>query len=244
MPDRSSLTLAGVVGVLGFLLVTTVSTGRAERRREEPRKAELIRFIDERRSLVADLDEAVERLRSEAAAAQEQASRLSADDRRVAERTSLLARQAGTVALRGPGLVVELSNSARRPPSPDEAGAYRIHAADIQLVVNALFANGAEAVAINDSRLVSTTAIRAAGDTIVVNFRPLRPPYRIVAIGASKPRFESSRIANGFSNWTKLFGLGFDVRSERNLTVPGYTGRVAISSALPDPDAGRVDAPG
>lgn len=235
MPDRDSLTLTLVLAILGFLVSTAVITGRAEREQAAPRKAELVRLIDDRRSLVDDLDQAVEQLRDDLATAQERASRNDALDRESARVAELLAEQAGTVALRGRGLAVHLAPSKREPPSPQEAGAYQIHDGDLQLVVNALFAAGADAVAINDSRLVATTPIRSAGGTIVVNFRPLSPPYTVEAIGADHRQFENSEIARRFRRWTKLFGLGFEVTEERRLEVPAYTGRVAISAATPAP---------
>jgi uncharacterized protein YlxW (UPF0749 family) len=154
-------------------------------------------------------------------------------DRREAAELEALATQAGTVPLRGAGLVVSMAPSDRPAPVSEDAGAYQIHDTDVQLVVNALWAAGAEAVAINDSRLVATTPIRSAGGTIVVNFRPLSPPYVISAIGADRARFEASAIARRFKRWTKLFGLGFQVRPRTSVAVPGYTGRVGISAASP-----------
>jgi uncharacterized protein YlxW (UPF0749 family) len=240
--DRSSLVLAGALALTGFLLVTAVNTGRVERARTAPRQAELIELIESRQSLVDDLDAAVERLRADVVRAQQRASRATAVEKAAADRIEALGELAGTTPLRGPGLLVELEPSDREPYDRGvEAGAYEIHDSDIQLVVNALFASGAEAVAVNDSRLVSTTPIRAAGDTIVVNFRPLAPPYRIAAIGADRRRFEASDIARRFERWTELFGLGFDVREERSITVPGYTGRVSIAVASP---AGESEASG
>jgi uncharacterized protein YlxW (UPF0749 family) len=239
-PDRHALTLASVIGVLGFLVVTSVLTGQAERRRAAPRKAELVELIERRRQQVDGLDVAVEALRTDVARAQATVSQASSRGRREAERTRVLAQQAGTVALVGPGLVVSLAPSKRTPSSPEEAGAYQIHDTDLQLVVNALWAAGAEAVAVNDSRLVATTPIRAAGGTIIVNFRPLSPPFVVEAIGADPTRFAESEIAQRFRRWTTLFGLGFDVRERAVVEVPGYTGRVAISTALPAPDGGSA----
>lgn len=238
-PDRHALALASVIGVLGFLVVTSVLTGQAERRQAAPRKAELVELIDLRREQVAGLDDAVEVLREDVAAAQQAVSQETTRGRREAERTRALAQQAGTSPLVGPGLVVSLAPSDRPPPSPEEAGAYQIHDADLQLIVNALWASGAEAVAVNDSRLVATTPIRAAGGTIIVNFRPLSPPFVVEAIGADPVRFEASEIAQRFRRWTTLFGLGFDVRARPSVEVPGYTGRVAISTAVPSPGAGE-----
>lgn len=227
------MTLSAVVGLLGFLIVTAVLTGRAEREAAAPRKAELVSLISDRQALVDDLDAAVQSLRQDVAAAQTVANREDSLDQASAAAAAALAEQAGTVPLRGPGLIVSLSPSDREPPSPQEAGAYEIHDSDLQLVVNELWAAGAEAVAVNDSRLVATTPIRAAGATIVVNFRPLSPPYRVTAIGADRARFEASAIARRFDRWTELFGLGFEVVERSSVSVPGYTGRVSISAATP-----------
>ncbi|HEX2699987.1 MAG TPA: DUF881 domain-containing protein [Acidimicrobiales bacterium] len=224
--------LSVACAVLGFLLVTAVTSARDVRRAAAPRKGELIDLIQRRRSLVAEQDEAVHALRDEVGAAQRQVARRSALDRVAADEAAELAMQAGTVALEGKGLTVRLKDSAREPSTEEDAAAFRIHDTDLQLVVNALFAAGAEAVAVNDSRLVATTPIRAAGDTIVVNFRPLSPPYTVSAIGADRRAFEGSDIAKRFQRWTGLFGLGFSVQ-QRNVSVPAYSGRVAITSAQP-----------
>jgi uncharacterized protein YlxW (UPF0749 family) len=222
-----------VLALTAFGIVTAVQTGRAERERTAPREADLIRLIEQRTSLVDDLDTAVAKLRLQVTSAQKRAARLSQRETATAETIDSLGQLAGTVALRGPGLVVEMAPSDREPPSPDDAGAYEIHDSDVQLVVNALFAAGADAVAVNDSRLVATTPIRAAGDTIIVNFRPLSPPYRVAAIGVDRRAFESSDIVRRFRRWTDLFGLGFRIRDAKAVTVPGFTGRVSISSATP-----------
>jgi uncharacterized protein YlxW (UPF0749 family) len=239
VPDRSLLTLTAVLGVTGFLVGTAVVTGQAERQKEAPRKAELVSLIGDRRELVDDLDQAVTVLRRDVAQAQTTASRASSRDRAEADTEARLAQAAGTVPLRGRGLVVSLAPSNRQPPSPEEAGAYLIHDSDLQLVVNELWAAGAEAVAINDSRLVATTPIRAAGGTIVVNFRPLTPPFEVTAIGADRRAFASSEIARRFERWTELFGLGFSVRERSSVSVPAYTGRVSISTAEPGTGRGK-----
>lgn len=219
--------------MLGFLVVTAASSRDATRQAGAPRRAQLVELIEARRKQVAAYDDDVRRLRERVAAAQAATLERAREDEAFAERSAELAAQAGTLALRGRGLVVKLSDSDRDPADPQESGAYRIHDTDLQLVVNALFAAEAEAVAVNDSRLVATSPIRGAGDTIVVNFRPLSPPYRVVAIGADRKRFEESAIARRFERWTRLFGLGFSVDGDDDLEVPAYTGRVGINNAIP-----------
>jgi uncharacterized protein YlxW (UPF0749 family) len=230
---RATVILAATLAVLGFLLVASRDSTRDAERAQAPRRAELIELIETRRSQVDDLDDTVRELRAEVTAAEGRVARLSQLDEAQANRLTALATQAGTTALKGAGVEVRLSDSDQQPASPGDEGAYRIHDSDLQLVVNALFDAGAEAIAINDSRMVATTPIRAAGDTIVVNFRPLNPPYRVVAIGADREEFSDSAVAMRFRRWTRIFGLGFSVRQTSNLTVPAYTGRVAITTAQP-----------
>ena len=226
-----NLAMAGVCGILGFLFITTSNSVTETRRAEEPRRDRLIELIQDRRRQVDHLDDAVRELRSRVAGAQQAASRVTASGTARADELARLGEQAGVTAVRGKGVEVRLSDSTRRIKPEDDAGAYRIHDRDLQLIVNALWAAGAEAVAVNDVRLVATSPIRAAGDTIVVSFRPLSPPYVVRAIGAGEDAFEKSDVARQFSRWRDVFGLGFRVRSDGDLHVPGFAGRVAVGEA-------------
>ena len=133
--------------------------------------------------------------------------------------------------MKGPGVSVKLSD-ADRPDEPNLTfDANRIQDGDIQLVVNALFAAGAEAVDINDNRISAVTPIRAAGATIVVNYRPVNSPYEINAIGADKEQFERSEIAQRFVGWKKKFNLGYSVNKRNSITMGAYSGRVSIDQA-------------
>jgi uncharacterized protein YlxW (UPF0749 family) len=229
---RSSVVLAAVLGVLGFLLVTAAFSAQQAQREALPRKSQLIKLIGQRRSDVADLQKAVTRLRHQIDDTRQRDASSSRAGQAAATRDALLAAQAGTTDLRGPGLTVRLSDSSRQPTPSEDASALRIHDTDLQLIVNALFASGAEAVAVNDNRIVATSPIRAAGSTIVVDFRPLVAPYSVVAIGVDRARFSATDIARRFHRWTTLYGLGFDV-SGSDVTVPAYAGRVAINNAHP-----------
>lgn len=230
---RSPAALAAVFAVVGFSLVTAAVTASAGRRAEAPRRRDLIRLIQSRQSEVSDLGQGVRTLRAQVADASRKAAQLDQQDRQQAATISQLSEVAGTTPLAGAGVVVHLADAAKPPSGVSDPGAYRIHDSDVQLVVNALFAAGAEAVSINGNRLVATSPIRAAGETIVVNFEPLSSPYDITAIGADGGVFDRSDIAKQFKHWTAVFGLGFAVHSRGRVTVPAYTGRTAIASATP-----------
>lgn len=227
MPDRQTFVLASVFAVLGFLLVVAAGAAGEARRAEAPRRAQLVRLIQERRAEVTGLSDDVNALR---ARVDDLERPTDAGDETGA---AALALGAGSRAVRGTGFTVVLDDSDRRPPDAGEAGAYRVNDADLQLVANAVWAAGAEAVAVNGSRLVTTSPIRAAGDTLVVNFRPVSPPYRIDAVGADRERFLDSPIARRFDRWERQFGLRFDVGRARQLTVPAFAGRLQIRAARP-----------
>ena len=91
---------------------------------------------------------------------------------------------AGTTAVTGPGLVIKLNDAVPLLGETDDAA--RVQDYDIQVVVNALWASGAEAVAVNGQRLTSTSAIRSAGEAILVDLIGLSHPYTIEAVGDPK----------------------------------------------------------
>ena len=191
-----------------------------------------------RRSLVKDIAERTtdtDRLATQADGLRAQVTeardtRLGEDDsgRQLAARLAALELATGQTKVSGPGLVVTLDDA----PDADGAtgsgrggqlGDGRIYDRDVQEVANALWAAGAEAISVNGQRLTALTAIRSAGEAVLVDFRPLSPPYRLTAIGdvdAMEPAFIDSATARRFTTYTSLYGLGFTTRRESTLTLP------------------------
>ena len=222
-----------MLAVLGFGLVTAATSAREKREAAAPAKERLISLIQNRRSQMTDLDKAVRDLRGQVAEAQGTFNQRDRAASEASKAQEMLAAQAGATGLVGAGVRVKLSDAEKIPADAQDAGAYRISDADLQLVVNSLWAAGAEAIALNGNRIVATTSIRAAGETVVINFRPLTPPYRVEAIGADLPQFNASEISRRMRRWHNLFGLGFSTRRADNLTIAPYLGRVGIDVATP-----------
>ncbi len=235
---RIRASLAIVLGVVGFLTLVTSGGVEESRRGAESRRAGLVRLIRQRQGDVEALGADLVRLRSEVLRARQQLSTQSLED---ARRVRNVQMQAGTLPMAGRGLLVQLSDSDREAREPADRDAFAVHDVDLQLVVNALWAAGAEAVAVNGQRLVATSPIRAAGETITVNFRPLVPPFKIAAIGADKDAFNRSDVARRFRRWVGDFGLGFSVRGRSRVEVPGYMGTLQLSAARA---SDRVGEPG
>jgi uncharacterized protein YlxW (UPF0749 family) len=133
---------------------------------------------------------------------------------------------AGLTAVTGPGVVVTLNDSKKRfPDAPDVQMNFMIHDTDINTVVNELKAGGAEAVSVNDERVVATTPIRCAGPTVFVNNTPQAPPYLIQAIGPPSTLETALKTPGGvYDQISNLDPAMIAVRTADKLMLPAYTG--------------------
>jgi uncharacterized protein YlxW (UPF0749 family) len=222
--------LAAVLALVGFLTLVASNGVKEAKRGGESRRAGLVKLIHTRQSEVDSLGKELVRLRADVTAARHRLSASSAEDTRHLHDVAVWA---GTTRMAGPGLEIRLSDSRRPAKSDADRESLSVHDVDLQLVVNALWGAGAEAVAVNGQRLVATSPIRAAGETITVNFRPLVPPYKVEAIGADRKGFERSEVAQRFRRWVDDYGLGFSVRGHKKVVLAAYQGTIQLSTAHP-----------
>src|SRR5690348_6683231 len=142
---------------------------------------------------------------------------------------------AGLTATTGPGLVVVLDDA---PASTATAGVDQnqllVHQSDLQAVVNALWAGGAEAMTIAGQRVVPTSAVRCVGNTLLLNGEVFSPPFRVAAIGPSATMLRELSTSPGvklFREAAAYYGLGYTVGTLDNVVAPAYTGPVTLSYA-------------
>ena len=183
---------------------------------------------------------AVDRLRMQnAATAQQiaalQATVLAARDSPLVDQLAADALISGASALTGPGLRITLSDA------PDVGGVVdpdrRVQDVDLQILVNGLWAAGAEAIAVNDHRLTTTTAIRSAGSAILVDLNPLVGPYVVDAIGgAADLQTRLARLSAGqhLATLRTTYSIGVDVSAKKSLELP--------AASLPDLSSAGVPA--
>ncbi|HUR74549.1 MAG TPA: DUF881 domain-containing protein [Sporichthya sp.] len=180
-------------------------------------------------ALRADVDGA----RDDALAATSAGSAARAD----LERLSALA---GVSPVRGPGIKVVVDDAPNGALRADGATG-RVLDTDLQRLLNGLWAAGAEAVSVNGQRLTELTAVRSAGDAILVAYRPLSPPYEVLAIG-NPDDLEVDFVDGPGGRWFHTlqgFGIRFTVTAENELRLPGASG-VTLRNALavqPQPSA-------
>lgn len=143
----------------------------------------------------------------------------------------------GVKSITGSGFKIVI-NDARRTDSLDfqEVNLAKVFDSDLQLITNALWASGAQAISVNNQRITTTTAIRSAGEAILINYRPLLPPYEIVFIGneeVSKRLVENPDFKD-FQYVVTTYGLEYKIEKISNVEIP------AIGIELPDIDGIRV----
>ncbi|WP_237408833.1 DUF881 domain-containing protein [Streptomyces sp. M2CJ-2] len=214
---RAKLGLAG--GLVLAALVVTV--GAAQARVAAPvvakEREELIDRIDRETEAADKLKDGVDALRDDVGARQREALKHSGES----DRTELVGVLAGAVAVHGPGVKLVVNDAkdtsvggdgdARSTSGFSDTG--RVRDRDMQRVVNGLWESGAEAVAINGQRLTALSAIRAAGDAILVDNRPLVPPYTVLAVGDGREL--SSRFQNSADGlYLQALEESYDIRTE------------------------------
>ena len=211
------LGMAGVIIALGFsarILNAPVVTEQRTALRERIQAAD---------TLGAQLTAQVTALRAEIQKARQADLETTAAGSLVAAQIGRYEVIAGFTPVTGGGAVVTLTDA--KNPTTDDADVSRVLDSDVQEAVNGLWEAGAEAIAVNSQRLTSRSAIRSAAGAILVNYRPLQPPYVVDAIGPPDlaQTFKQTASAQALSSVARRFGIGFDTGSADDLRLPAAT---------------------
>ncbi|MYW16652.1 DUF881 domain-containing protein [Streptomyces sp. SID486] len=239
-------TLRAKLGLAAGLLLAAgvVTVGAAQARVAAPvvakERQELIDRIDSETADADELESTVDELRDDVSARQRAALKSSGGSAD-ADLAGLLS---GATAVHGPGVKLVV-NDAKEAGSggdgtnPRETSDFsdtgRVRDRDMQRVVNGLWASGAEAVSVNGQRLTALSAIRAAGDAILVDNRPLVPPYTVLAVG------DGDRLSTTFRNSAdglylhaleEQYGIRATIATEGDLQLPAAPS-VIVRTAQP-----------
>ncbi|MEU5220718.1 DUF881 domain-containing protein [Streptomyces sp. NPDC020807] len=224
-PLRAKLGVAA-----GLLLAAVVVTvGAAEARISAPvvakERQDLIDRIEGDTKAADKLEQDVKRIRAEVGARQSQALEQHGGDQ-----AELVALLSGATPVHGPGVKLVVDDAKGTDTGgggPRESSGFsdtgRVRDRDMQRVVNGLWESGAEAVSINGQRLTSLSAIRAAGDAILVDNRPLVPPYTVLAIGDGQrlsTAFQDSADGQYLHVLVENFGIRSSISAEGYVRLP------------------------
>ncbi len=249
-PTRSPLLL--VVLLLGMLLATAALQARGQTTSRVAERDQLVSEIDRQDAAAAALERGNVRL--QATIETERAGQLEQQSQGgLADEVARLGLVTGALSVVGPGITVTVDDaeSVALAPGGDARGDAadadgRVLDQDLQLVVNGLWAAGAEAVAINGQRLTALSAIRSAGQAVLVDYRPLSPPYRILALGdpATLPgRFGDGAGGRDLKYLSDNFGVRYDVVAGERLVLPASAGLGVRRAVAVTPSGSRTPGP-
>ncbi|NYV74436.1 DUF881 domain-containing protein [Streptomyces sp. UH6] len=227
-------TLKAKLGLAGGLVLAAlvVTLGAAQAREDAPvvarEREELIDRIERQTERADELEGSVDQLRAEVGERQREALREHGGGGDELETLQILS---GAVAVHGPGvkLVVDDAEGSGTGADGEPRGSSgfsdtgRVRDRDLQRVVNGLWESGAEAVSVNGRRLTALSAIRAAGDAILVDNKPLAPPYTVLAVGDGKrlsTLFQDSADGLYLYALQENYGIRTAISVEQDLRLP------------------------
>lgn len=229
---RGLVPVVCLVAGLGFAISVRESHGQDVRAPVNVTLAGTVRSAEDR---VHRLDGQVRLLQAEVNRFTRQAGQ---DDSAVARAQAKVTPKlapAGLTAVHGPGLEVVLDDASGAPPGVTvDPNQLVVHQSDLQAVVNALWAGGAEAMSIAGQRVIATSAVRCVGNTLLLNGEVFSPPFRVAAIGPSATMLKKLASSPGvklFREAAEFYGLGYTVDRQGDLAVPAYSGSISLNYA-------------
>ncbi|MFJ8584031.1 DUF881 domain-containing protein [Streptomyces sp. NPDC093595] len=239
----AGLVLAAAIVTLGAAQAQVAAPVVAKEREE------LIDRIESETSAADGLEEKIEALRAEVGERQREALQEHGGDQ-----GELVALLSGATEVRGPGVrlvVDDAKDTEQGGDGPRESSGFsdtgRVRDRDMQRVVNGLWQSGAEAVAINGQRLTALSAIRAAGDAILVDNKPLVPPYTVLAVGDGKKlstAFQDSADGQYLQALQENFGIRTSISDQEQVRLPAAPSLIVRTAEPRTAGAGTGDGRG
>ena len=182
-------------------------------------RAEVLRYKEKYDNKYKDLEKAEEELEEERQKSTENNSYLEQKEEEIKQGNKMI----GITEVTGPGVILTLSDSKKDANTALNANELLVHDADVLSVINELKNAGAEAISINDQRLVPTSSIVCGGNIIEINGEKVGAPFEIKAIGLPEQLAALSR-PGGYLEILKGATVGVDLKKVNSITIPKYTG--------------------
>lgn len=233
--NKAGFSIALVCLVLGMMLVaqfrTTQISGSAytSHQRAQEIAQELKNITDERDMLKKE----VLNLRLRIDEYENSASKISSLTEAMQKELEKTRMMAGLTAGEGPGVVITLDDSNVPKQPGEDPNLYLIHDEDILRVINELFAAGAEAVSVNDLRIVATSEVRCVGPTIIVNSIRLAPPFTIKAVGDPDVLEASLKMRGGIIEYLEVYNIQVSIKKQDKIQMPAYTRPIQLNYLKP-----------
>lgn len=218
----------------GLLAVTSMINARGTDLRGG-RHTDLIGVVGEQRSDVRALQRDVQSLQDNVDVLSESVQGTKINQLR--RQVTAAEAAASVVPMQGAGVKVTLDDAPLDQPGLDDVNPNLlvVHQQDIQAVVNALWAGGAQGISIENQRIISTTGIKCVGNTVILQQIPYAPPYRIRAVGDPMDLLAALQSSDDVENYVKYtappYNLGYEVTADESIRLPAYDGPLTMKFA-------------
>ncbi len=235
---KAQISLGIVFLILAFLITIqfrSVTKNNEAQQQNNLRVEDLLTEVKKEQDKNEDLQKQITAYENDIAQYRKEAEQTSGESKFLSEQLKRAEILAGMVDVKGPGVTISLSDVQNRKGTTNvvEANSTLIHDEDIRRVINELAAAGAEAICVNDSRIISMSAVRCVGPTVLVNDTKMAPPYVIKAIGKPDQLEAALNLNGGVIDGLKVWGFEINITKEEELTIPKYAGTVNFKSAVP-----------
>jgi uncharacterized protein YlxW (UPF0749 family) len=235
-PLSRSLVLL-VPAVLFGLLVTLQWRTQAERseltvRYNTPLVDAATALQNEQDKLKADLAA----LRIQLDEIQRNSSTQSGAEKELQSRIDELRASAGLTPQSGDGVAIQLDDARNVSVSSRDIDRSICHATDLTDILNTAWKGGAQAIAVNEERIVNSSSVYCVGSTIMVNGTLMSPPFNINAIGPQNSllgAFDDPNQLQDIKQRRDVQGLGFRVTRASAIHVPAFSGALNVRYAEP-----------
>lgn len=232
----SKKTISIVLGLMCFALtlgivvqVRTVKNSSStvgQNYQENNLRAEVLKYKEKYDNKYKELEKAESELEKERQSSTKNNSQLESKEEEIQNGNKII----GLTEVTGPGVIITLSDSKKDASTVLNASSLLVHDVDILSVINELKNAGAEAISINDQRLVPTSGIICGGNIIDINGEKVGAPFVIKAIGLPEQLSGLSR-PGGYLERLKEDSVGVELKKSNNITVPKYTGVISYKYA-------------
>jgi uncharacterized protein YlxW (UPF0749 family) len=233
--------LVPVVALVAGLLFATSSRTALGTDLRAGESSQLSDLIEQRDAAVARQQEQLALLQQQVQALTDQAASRNGEVAAAQAEGEQGMASAGVTALAGPGITVTLDDAPPQAggglPTGATADDLVIHQSDVQGVVNALWAAGADGVAIMGQRLIGTSAVICVGNTLLLQGRKYSPPFIVTAVGSAtqmRQQLSASYEVQLLKRAVNDYGLTYQVADQRQVSLPAYDGPLVMQYARPD----------
>ncbi len=189
-------------------------------------RAEVLRYKEKYDHKYKDLEKAENQLEKERQNATQNDSELEQKEEIIKQGNKMI----GLTEVTGPGVIVTLSDGKKDPNTVLNPSDLIVHEADVLSVINELKNAGAEAISINDQRIVPMSSISCGGNIIDINGEKVGAPFAIKAIGLPEQLAGLTR-QGGYLEILKSAGVGVELKKSNHIVIPKYTGVITYKYA-------------